>query len=75
MQGGYRDKDKQECLHHGIVPLKAHDRNWSMGDRQLFPPTIVSPALKRTGGYPLLPDGKATFRNRPEFAFGNLGQH
>jgi len=36
-----------------------------MGDRQLFPPTIVSRALKMTGGYPLLLVGKATFRNRP----------
>lgn len=38
---------------------------WSMGDRQLFPPTIVSPALKRIGGYRLLPAGKPTFRYRP----------
>lgn len=36
-----------------------------MGDRQPFPPMIVSPALRRTGGYPFLPAGKATFRNRP----------
>lgn len=41
---------------------------WSMGDRQPLPFMIVSPALKTTGGYPLLPAGKATFRNRPEFA-------
>ncbi|MDF0540710.1 hypothetical protein PX699_00005, partial [Sphingobium sp. H39-3-25] len=42
-----------------------NDRNWSMSDRQLFPPTVVPPALKTTGGYPFLPAGKPTFRNRP----------
>ncbi len=40
-------------------------REWSMGDTQLFPPTIVSPALKETGGYRLLPADKPTFRIRP----------
>lgn len=41
---------------------------WSMGDRQPLPFMIVSPALRGNGGYPFLPAGKATFRNRPEFA-------
>ena len=38
---------------------------WSMGDRQPLPFMILSPALRGTGGYPFLPAGKATFRNRP----------
>jgi len=46
------------------MSAQANVCKWSMGDRQLFPPVIVSPALQRTGGYPQLPAGKATFQNR-----------
>jgi hypothetical protein len=46
----------------GKSGLNVH--KWSMSGRQVFPPTIVSPVLKTTGGYPLLPAGKPTFRNR-----------
>lgn len=53
------------CPLSGRPKIASKGNKWSTGDRQLFPSTVVSPALKRTGGYPLLSVGKATFRNRP----------
>ncbi len=37
-----------------LEPIGTEVEPWSMGDRQLFSPSFVSPALKTTGGYRLI---------------------